>query len=221
MKKLVFSLLLVSSIAIGQVEKRPGDFNKITSFDQIDVMLVPGNENKVEIDGSNAKEVELINKNGELKIRMPLLKMLDGEHISVTVYFKDIDAVEANEGSRIACGDKIDATSFDIIAKEGSQVKLVLDTDKLNVRCGNGSTVNVTGNAKFQDVLVNSGGVYEGENLVTEQTTITCNAGGEADVNATDLVDAKVRAGGNIMIFGKPKKINQKTVAGGNIKEAR
>ena len=36
-----------------------------------------------------------------------------------------------------------------------------------------------------------------------------------------DLVDAKVRAGGNIMIFGKPKKINQKTVAGGNIKEAR
>ena len=129
MKKIVFSILLISSIAFGQVEKRPGDFNKVTSFDQIDVLLVPAEENSVQIDGGNAEDVELINKNGELKIRMPLLRMLDGDHISVTVYFKQIDAVEANEGSRIACAEKIEATAFDIIAKEGSQVKLVLETN--------------------------------------------------------------------------------------------
>ncbi|MCF6131443.1 head GIN domain-containing protein [Flavobacterium wongokense] len=221
MKKIVFSLLLVSSITFGQIEKKPGDFNKVTSFDQIDVMLVPGNENIVQIDGSNADKVELVNKNGELKIRMPITRMLDGDNISVTVYYKDIDAVEANEGSRIACGDKISGTSFDIIAKEGSAVKLILNVDKLNVRSANGSNVDVSGTAKVQDVLVNSGGIYNAENLKTQQTNISCNAGGNAEIFATDLVDAKVRAGGNINIHGKPKKINSKVVAGGNIHEAK
>jgi hypothetical protein len=221
MKKIVFSLLLISSMAFGQIEKDPGDFNKVTSFDQIDVLLVPAKDNKVLIDGSRADGVELVNKNGELKIRMKLLEMLDGDNISVTVYYKDIDTVEANEGSRIACGDNIDATSFGIIAKEGSSVKLILTVDKLNVRVANGSNVTVSGNAKFQDILVNSGGKYEAEGLTTEQTTIACNAGGNANVFATDLVDAKVRAGGNITIYGKPKKINSKVVAGGNIREAK
>jgi len=221
MKKLVFSLGLISSIAFGQVEKNVGDFTKVTSFDRIDVFLIPSNENKVLMDGNGTEEVELVNKKGELKIRMPLTKMLDGDNISVTVYFKNITAVEANEGSRIACGDKIKTTAFDIIAKEGSEVKLIFDVAKLTARTANGSKITLEGKAKNQEVIVNSGGIYEAEKLITEQTTITGNAGGEADIFATEFVDAKIRAGGEITIYGKAKQINQKVIAGGSIKEAK
>lgn len=221
MKKIVFSLLVFSSIAFGQVEKNVGDFNKVTSFDQIDVILIASTENKIIIDGKGSNEVELINKNGELKIRMPFSKMFSGDDVSITLYFKKINAVEANEGSRIACGDLIKATSFDVNAKEGSTIKLQLETQKLSGRIANGSNVILSGNGFNQDILVNSGGIYKAENLITEQTTITCNAGGQADIYATVLVDAKVRAGGEIMIYGKPKEINQKVIAGGTIKEAK
>jgi len=34
-------------------------------------------------------------------------------------------------------------------------------------------------------------------------------------------VEAKVRAGGDITIYGKPKQINQKVIAGGSIEEAK
>ncbi|MGL2965426.1 head GIN domain-containing protein [Flavobacterium sp. XGLA_31] len=221
MKKLVFSLLFLSTIAVAQEAKNVGDFNKVTSFDRIDVLLVPGTENKVILEGKESDDVELVNKNGELKIRMPLTKMLDGDNISVTVYFKKLTAVEANEGSRIACGDRIKATAFDIIAKEGSEVKLVLEVSKLNARVANGSKISLEGSAQNQDVLVNSGGIYEAKTFKTLQTTITGNAGGEADIFATDLVEAKIRAGGEIIIYGKPKQINQKVVAGGTIKEAK
>lgn len=221
MKKIVFGFLAMSSITFGQVEKNVGDFNKVTSFDRIDVLLISGNENKVVIDGKEADEVELINKNGELKIRMPLLKMLDGDHISVTVYYKKLTAVQANEGSRISCNNKIKSVTFDVIAKEGSEVKLILDVEKLNVRTANGSKVSLEGNADIQDVLVNSGGIYEAEKLETKVTFVACNAGGEADVFAKEIVDAKVIAGGNITVYGKPKQINQKVVAGGTIKEAK
>ena len=219
MKKLVYSLLLISSVGFSQTEKAVGDFNKITTFDQIDVILIQSDENKVILNGSGSNEVELVNKNGELKIRMPFTKLLSGDNISATVYFKKIDAVEANEGSHIASDDVFKTTSFDIKAKEGAQIKLKLNVARLTARVGNGSTVTVSGTAKNQDVLVNSGGIYEAERLETNQTIITANAGGDADVYATDLVDAKVRAGGDIRIFGKPKQINQKIIAGGTIKE--
>jgi hypothetical protein len=221
MKKIIYSLLFISSIAFGQVEKKVGDFTKLTTFDQIDVLLIPSDENKVVINGNEANKVELVNKNGELKIRMPLTKILSGDSVSVTVYFVNIEAVEANEGSRIACGELIQANYFDIICKEGSEVKLALEVDKLNSRVANGSTIYLEGNAKNQDVIVNSGGIYEALNFKTEQTVITGNAGGEATIFATEFVDAKVRAGGNILIYGKPKQINQKVVAGGTIEEAK
>jgi hypothetical protein len=221
MKKIILSLLIFSQLGFAQTEKKVGDFNKVTSFDQIDVILIPSSENKVVLDGSGSNEVELVNKNGELKIRMPLTKILSGDNVSAIVYYKEIDAVEANEGSRIASEATFKSTSFDIKAKEGSQIKIKLEVDRLTARVANGSSINVLGKAKNQDVLVNSGGIYKAEKLITNQTVITSNAGGEADVYATDLVDAKVRAGGDITIYGKPKEISQKIVAGGTIQEVK
>lgn len=219
MKKLVYSILLISTLAFSQKEKEVGEFNKVTSFDKIDVILIASDENKVVVDGSGSDDVEIVNKNGELKIRMRLTKMLSGDNVSATVYYKNIDAVEANEGSRIASDETFQATTFDVIAKEGSEIKIKVNVDRLTLRTANGSTVKISGKAKNQEVIVNSGGIYEAEKLVTNQTVITANAGGDADIYATDLVDAKVRAGGDIRIFGKPKQINQKIVAGGTIKE--
>ncbi len=221
MKNIFYSLLLVSSLAYSQTEKNVGEFTKVTSFDQIDVTLIPSTENKVILDGSGSEEVELVNKNGELKIRLPLTKLLSGDNISATVFYKKIDAIEANEGSRIACQSVIKSTSFSIIAKEGSSIKLKLNVSKLNAKIANGSTVTVSGTSKNQDILINSGGIFEGEKLKTQQTTISINAGGDASIYATDLVDAKVRAGGDILIYGNPSNINQKTIAGGSIKEAK
>jgi hypothetical protein len=221
MKKLIYSLLLISTLCFSQTEKEVGDFNKVTTFDQIDVRLIPAEVNKVVLTGKGSDEVEIVNKNGELKIRMPFSKLLDGDNISATVYFKKIDAVEANEGSRISSEKKITNTSFDIKAKEGAEIHLNLQVEKLIVRVANGSKIELEGIATNQDVLVNSGGEYKGDKLHTNLTDITVNAGGNASVFATELVTAKVRAGGTITIYGKPKKINKKIVAGGSIEESK
>jgi hypothetical protein len=221
-KNIIFSLLLISSITFAQTERFISDFTKVTTFDKIDVLLLSGTENKVILNGTNSEEVELVNKNGELKIRMPLTKMLSGDDVSATVYYKKLDAVEANEGSRIASKDEISAINFDIICKEGSEIKLTnLKADRLQVRVSQGSIVTTKGTVKNQDILSNSGGKYDGQDCKTQQTVVTVNAGGMAHVYATDLVDAKTRAGGEIKIYGKPKQINEKKIAGGTIEQAK
>jgi hypothetical protein len=222
MKNIIFSLLLISSITFAQTERFIGDFTKVTSFDKIDVLLLSGTENKVILNGTNSDEAELVNKNGELKIRIPFAKMLSGDAVSVTVYFKKLNAVEANEGSRVTSKDAIASVNFDIICKEGSEVKLTnLQADRLQVRVSQGSIVTVIGTVKNQDILSNSGGKYDGQDCKAEQTVVTVNAGGIAHVFATELIEAKTRAGGEIIIYGKPKQINEKKIAGGTIEQAK
>lgn len=220
MKKMLFTALAfcgLQAFAQLSLEKNPGDFDKITTFDQIDATLIPSAENKVIINGKNAAKVEVINKSGELKIRMTIEKLLQGDNISVTLYYKKISQVEANEGSRVASNEAVDATIFTVEAKEGSEIKLNVNAQKINVKVGGGSKIELSGSTKTQDVLVNSGGEYKGEDMQTEQTTVTANAGGQAQVRATELIEAKVRAGGTIDIYGNPKQVNEKTIAGGTI----
>lgn len=218
MKKLLFSLLLISSLTYAQNEKKVGDFHKVTAFDQITVELIASDENKVALSGTNSEEIEVVNNNGELKLRMPLTKLLKGNQVKAKVYYTDLDALEANEGSQISCESSIQSTAFDIIAKEGAKIDIRLDVTKLTVKITSGGIVNTEGIAKYQDVVVSAGAIYNGKELTTEQTSISINAGGEATIFATLLVDAKARAGGDIMIYGNPTQVNKKTFAGGRIK---
>ena len=221
MKKIFYSLLFISALGYSQLEKKVGEFSKVTAFDKIDVYLIKSTENKVVLKGIKKEEVELVNKNGELKIKMSFGNLLQGDNISATVYYTAIDAIEANEGSRVSSNEIFDGLLLDIIAKEGSEIKINLAVDKLKARTSQGSVLKLSGTVDYADILVNSGAQYEAKDLITKQTTITGNAGGEADVYATDLVDAKIRAGGSILIYGKPKQINQKTIAGGTIEQAK
>jgi hypothetical protein len=219
MNKIGFILVLLATKILFAQERNVGDFNKVTAFDQIDVILIPSQENKVILNGSSSDEVEIINKNGELKIRMPLTKLLKGDDISATVYYTKINAVEANEGSRIASESLVESTNFDIIIKEGSTIDLTLDVENLHLKMNDGSKVNLKGKATNQEVVINSGSIYKAKALLTQTTTITSNTGAEGFINAEDYVNAKVRAGGKITIYGNPKQVDKKIIAGGKIYE--
>lgn len=218
MKKLLFILLLISSLTYAQTDKKVGDFNKVTAFDQITVELIASEENKVVLSGTNSDVVEVVNKNGELKLRMPLTNLLKGNQVNAKVYYTDLTAIEANEGSQISSDSSIKAIGFDIITKEGSKIDIQLEVSNLNVKITSGGIVKTAGTAKNQDVVISAGAIYEAKELTTEQTVISINAGGEAAIFATELVDAKARAGGDIMIYGNPSQVNKKTFAGGRIK---
>ena len=218
MKKLLFILLLISSLTYEKKKKKVGDFNKVTAFDQITVELIASEENKVVLSGTNSDVVEVVNKNGELKLRMPLTNLLKGNQVNAKVYYTDLNAIEANEGSQISSDSSIKAIGFEIIAKEGSKIDINLEVSNLNVKITSGGIVKTAGTAKNQDVLVSAGAIYEAKELTTEQSVISINAGGEATIFATELADAKARAGGDIMIYGNPSQVNKKTFAGGRIK---
>ncbi len=218
MKKVIFvACLFVLHSVSAQVTKILGDFSTVKVFDKISVKLVKANENKIVITGSRAEDVELVTKNNDLKIRMKFSKLLQGEEVTATLYYKFIDDVEASEGAYVSSEDVFKITSINLNSKEGAHIKLNLEVQRVNAKLHTGGIIELTGKASGQDVTITSGGILKAKNLATSQTEVSVNAGGEADVNASELVDAKIRAGGNIDIFGNPKQVNKKTTAGGSI----
>lgn len=221
MKNIIFILLLISSLGFSQVSKNLGEFDNVSVFDRISVQLIPSDENRIEIAGSRSGDVEIINKNGTLKIRMALRKLLEGEDVSAKLYFKEISEVSASEGSYIICDETISQTMLIANAKEGAEIRLNLDVKKTNLRAVTGGILIIKGKATNSDVSLGTGGILQAMDLETVQTTIKITTGGEADVRASELVDAKVRAGGNITIFGSPGQINKNIALGGSIIESK
>lgn len=220
MKKILIGVaILFVQMSFGQVTKSLGDFDKVKVFDKLSVTLIEGSENKIVIKGSRESEVEVVNKNGELKLRMPFPKLMSGNDMSIQLYYKRIEAIDVSEGSIVTSKETFKQTTIDLNSKEGGEINVILDVDNAKVRAVSGGIIKVSGKATNQVANLGSGGFLRARTLKSSQTTINVSAGGNAEIYATTLVDAKVSAGGYIYIYGKPKQINQKTVLGGKIEE--
>lgn len=218
MKKLILIVILcISAISFSQETREVGDFSELKVYDLITVKLVPANENSVVVAGENTEYVKTINDNGVLKIRMELQERFDGDATTVSLFFKSISIIDANEGAKIYSDTEIKASSLELKSQEGGKIDIEVSTENLNVKSVSGGIVETKGTTQKQDVNINSGGTYEAKDLISSETYVNVTAGGVANVYATNKVDAKVKAGGYITVYGNPKDVKKKKLAGGKI----
>ncbi|SHG82140.1 head GIN domain-containing protein [Winogradskyella jejuensis] len=221
MKKIITILILVITTTVfsqNTIEKKIGEFSEFKAFDLINVTMIKSNENKVIIEGRNRRNVQVVNKNGKLKIRMELEESYDGNNTKVTLYYTSVDIIDANEGADITVENTIDQFDIKFKAQEGGKITADVKATYTDVRAVTGGEITLTGESKNQDISIYTGGEFYGENFKTQNTEVSINAAGEARVNASEFVEVRVRAGGDVYIYGNPKEIDQKTVLGGRVK---
>ena len=221
MKTLVkFFVLFITTTCFAQnsIEKTIGEFSELKVYDLIEVELIKGDIDKIVITGKNAAAVLVNNKNGTLKIKMKLEEAFDGNKTKVKLYYTNLDVIDANEGAYIHSEDIIKQFEVDLNAQEGGKISVKLDTKYVNIRAVTGADIIASGLAIHQDISIYTGGDYDGETLITEFTDVSIRLAGTANVNATKKVTAKVRAGGDIFIYGNPDRIDESRVLGGRVK---
>jgi len=220
--KYIIAFLVVcntlSTVAQNSIKKTVGEFSELKVYDLIEVELIKSETDKVIISGKNKNDVVVNNKNGTLKIKMKLEEAFDGSNTKVKLYYTNIDVIDANEGAKIYSNDEIEQFEIDLNAQEGAEIKVKVNVKYLNIRAVTGGDIFASGNATQQDVSIYTGGDYRGETLKTDHTEVSIRAAGEAHVYANKTVTAKVRAGGDIYIYGTPNQVNESRVLGGRIK---
>ncbi|WP_396602576.1 head GIN domain-containing protein [Algibacter sp. R77976] len=213
-------VLFITTVCLAQdpIEKTIGEFSELKVYDLIEVELIKSDKDAISITGKNASDVLINNKNGTLKIKMKLEEAFDGNQTKVKLYYTNIDVIDANEGAHIYTEDVIKQFEIDLNAQEGGIINANIDVKYINVRAVTGANIKASGLAKYQDVSIYTGGSYDGKLLKTELTEVSIRAAGEAEVNASNKVVAKVRAGGDIYIYGNPEQIDESRILGGRIK---
>ncbi len=222
MKGLVFTLMLVTSICFAQekVTMNLGDFHNLKTYRGLQVELIKSDEAKVIIEGNRSSEVTVKNSNGTLRISMSITHTFSADDVMVYLYYKDeIKLIDANEGSYIFSDEVFKQEKITVKAQEAGRIKLSLDTDYLEVTSVTGGEVKLKGSSKNQEVKVNTGGMYKGERLETENTDVSANTGGLADVTATKLMDASASTGGIVSIKGEAEDVKKSESLGGYIRQ--
>ncbi|MFC4095091.1 head GIN domain-containing protein [Euzebyella saccharophila] len=196
-------------------------FTELKAYDRIVVTLVKSSENKLVITGDDKDEVNISNKNGLLKIKMEFDNFMDGDEAKATLYYtEDLALIDANENAKINSDEVLKQDGrIEIKTQEGGRIDLKVALSDLYTKSISGGEVTLSGSANTQEVMVNTGGKIYNKQLDTKETVVVVNAGGRADIKASDKVEAKVRAGGSIYIYGNPKEIQKDKVFGGKIKE--
>ncbi|NAW51445.1 DUF2807 domain-containing protein [Elizabethkingia argentiflava] len=219
MKNVLAGMMAVVAFQVfsAQSTKDVGVFRNLKVYDKIHVDLLPSKTNKVEVGGSNASEVEVINKNGELKLRMSPAYLLQGEGVRVKVFYDRLTNIQANQGASIKGEGTLKAPKLVVGANEGASINMDLSVQMLELKSNTGAHIALSGSADHQIAVVNTGAQYSGRHLKTSTSSITVKAGGNAEVFAAEAIDAKTFVGGNIMVYGNPVDKKTKKIAGGNI----
>ncbi len=202
----------------GEIVRKLEKFNELKVFDGIAVNLVKSNENKAVITGANTHKVAIVNKGGVLKIRMEIDKLFSGYRTFIDLHYtEEFTIIDVNEDARISSEEIISKDILDVRAQEGGELELNCQTEQLLVKAVTGGDVVIKGFTHNQDIIINTGGTYQGKAFKSKFTTVSVNAGGNAEVYATKYVKADVKAGGVVKVYGDPEKMDEKTVFGGRV----
>tara|TARA_R110000751_G_scaffold109114_4_gene206032 strand:- start:2344 stop:2979 length:636 start_codon:yes stop_codon:yes gene_type:complete len=193
-------------------------FKEVKGFDGLSINLIKSSENKVVISGENTDKVAVVNNDGILKIRMQIGKIFSGYKTFVDLHYaQDILIIDVNEDARIVTEQMIEQDVLELKAQEGGELVVNAIVEQMLIKSVSGGIIKTNGSSNVQDVQINTGGVYEGKSFETNFSTINVNAGSRAEINARDYVKATVKAGGEVLVYGNPKKLEEKTVFGGTI----
>ncbi|MCG2460807.1 DUF2807 domain-containing protein [Flavobacteriaceae bacterium F89] len=218
--KIFIAIFLLTGFLVSAQEttKDLKKFTKVKVYDQIGVTLVKSSSNKAVISGDDQDQVEIVNKKGELKVKMRLGKMLAGKHTDVILYHtQDLESLDVNENAKISTKGSLEGKYLTLSAQEGGEIDVAVKAENVASKAITGGIIIVSGSATIQKIDINSGGSFDGRKLSNDQTTVKVLAGGNASVNSKKMVDAHVTAGGSIDIYGSPEKVDQDKALGGTI----
>ena len=192
-------------------------YKEVKTFNGIDVVVYPSEENRIIISGHSKNDVKFEVVEGRLEIRLTLDNIWSKDNTLIKVYGNAIETIDANEGSKVQVEGTIKGNYLAFRAQEGATVDANVEGQKVESKAISGGRITLEGKAESLQVETNSGGHFYGKRLKTKETDVSAGTAGRAEVYATDYCRATAKIGGVVQIFGNPEEVDRKTSLGGKI----
>lgn len=216
-----FILLALCGNVYSQEVRVVEQFSKLYVNGYFNVELIKDKKPGIELVFEDVDSDKIITevKKGELVIKhkYPFTK---GYKVTVKVKYTTLEEIDANYNSVIKFSEiPLVLQKLKVSAGTDSEIFGKIDIVDLKVSCHEGSTVQLFGIAKYQDISALTGGIIKNFGLKSEVIKASVSTGGKANVFVTEKMDASVSTGGHLNFMGKPNIKDISTILGGSYKE--
>ncbi len=219
--KIIFLSVIcfISTLALSaqDISKELGNFREVKTFNGVEVVVIPANNNRIEITGHSKEKVKFDIVQDRLEIRLSLDNIWSDDNTLIKVYGNAVETIDANEGSIVKTNGTLKGKMIILRAQEGASVFAEVNAESVKSKTISGGNITVEGKANNQEAEVNTGGQFYGRNLKTKESVVSVNTAGKAEVYTSKYCKATATLGGIVKIFGNPDEIDRKTSLGGKI----
>jgi len=205
-------------------EKRTvqGDFKNIRVSNAIDVVIEQSDSTEitVEADDNLQKDIETKVENGTLVISCKYNSFRNITMKKVTVKMPVVDKIEASSASSVQSKNVIEGQDIILEASSAASMQVNIESDKISVDSGSGSSVTIEGKALNLNTSVSSGGSIDAAKLMANDIHAEASSGGTVSIHPIVSLKAEASSGGNIDYSGSPKTVEKSASSGGNINKS-
>lgn len=198
-----------------------GSFNKIKTSKGINVTLIEGDKESIEVNIKNGEPSDIASdisgKTLTLKMRTKIYKNMA---VQVYVTYKKLIELDAGSGSTIDCDGAVicDHINLDVGMDAEMDLEIYAKSIEANVSAGR---IDISGETDYQEVKATTGAKYNARELKTKETFIKANTGSIAKIYVTEKLTASAGTGGQINYNGDPEKVDKSESVGGKVESVK
>lgn len=207
------------------VKRDVSSFHGIHVSTGIELILTHGDKEEVAVSASTADyRDKIVTKveNGILKIyyenkKLSISSKKVKKSLKAYVSYKDLDQLDANTGAQVKIDGTLKAASFKMNVNTGAVVNGLVDFESLEVNQNTGSIVTLTGNAGKIDADGDTGSMFKGIDLKTENCNVKVSTGAGIYITVQKELMVKANTGGFVKYKGDAGIREIKTNTGGSV----
>ncbi len=183
-------------------EKRTvGNFSGISVSTSIDVEVKIGPVAAVEVEADDNIIAHIVTNvsGGILKISTEELHNINNAHIKVYITTPVLKSINANSSADVKVLDVIkDDGKLSFHASSSADIEAEVEAPAVEAEASSSGSVTLSGKTKNYKAEVSSSGDIKSAGLLSENTDVSANSSGSADVHASVSLNAKASSSGSI-----------------------
>lgn len=183
-----------------QVETRVlPPFNKVRVSNNINVKLIPGNENKAELLLKNITSDNVLIEVNNDELQFKTKGIFSNSDINVIVYYTEsIKKISTTLGGMVRSDSVLVSNNLELDCKIDGFTNIIIDVNELKISAGQGADVYVSGKSKNTVIDATTGANVRAQSLISENAEVKSVLTAEVWLDVQNNFIAKAISGGKI-----------------------
>ncbi len=187
-------------------EKRTvGSFSGIDVSNAIDVEVKIGAVTVVEVEADDNVIEHIVTSvsGGVLKIRIENLHSINNAHLKVYITTPVLKSIDAGASADVKVMDVINGDGkLSFSASSSADIEAEVDAPEVYAEASSSGSITLSGRTKNYKAEVSSSGDIKSARLLSENTNVSANSSGSAEVYASVSLNAEASSSGSIDYHG-------------------